>query len=250
MAGGILQGLAELFFPGSCVLCGGETAAAPCESVTASRHLCASCLENLHPLSGFCCPVCSLPFAGTGIPHPCPSCQKKSPPFLRAVAWGSFGGTLREAIHAVKYRRELVARGVLGDLFLEACEGEWGRGEGFEAVVPVPCHKSALAERGFSLPAMLAERAASRWKVALNLRALEKTREGEKMAGLGLAQRRAAVRGLYRAREKLEGRVLLVDDVLTSLSTVKACALALRRAGAREVCVAALARAEVDPSGK
>lgn len=232
-----------MFFPESCALCGGEIAAA-------SRHLCASCLEALHPLPVFRCPVCSLPYAGEGAPHPCPSCQKKAPPFAMAVAWGAFGGTLREAIHAVKYRRELVVRGVLGELFLEACEGQWGQGEGFDAVVPVPCHGSALAERGFSLPAMLAKRVASRWKVELRLRALEKTRAGEKMAGLGLAQRRVAVRGLYRAREKLAGRVLLVDDVLTSLSTVKACTLALRKAGASEVCVAALARAEVDPSNK
>jgi predicted amidophosphoribosyltransferase len=150
----------------------------------------------------------------------------------------------------VKYKKELVARGFLEELFIEACEERWGGGEGFGAIIPVPCHGSTLAERGFSLPALLARRVAMRWKVGLALRALEKTRAGEKMAGLGLAQRRIAVRGLYRAEEKLEGRVLLVDDVLTSLSTVKACARACRKAGAKEVFVAAIARAEVDLSGK
>jgi predicted amidophosphoribosyltransferase len=94
---------------------------------------------------------------------------------------------------------------------------------------------------------MLARRAAEELKIPFRPRLLEKVRGGERMAGLGLRQRRVAVRGLYRARGKVSGPVLLVDDVVTTTHTLRASARALRGAGAEEVHVAALARTPIGP---
>ena len=129
----------------------------------------------------------------------------------------------------------------------EVCRRAWGEAPPFSCVVPVPCHPSGLRRRGFDLPALLARRASEELRVPFRPLLLEKVHGGVRMAGLGLRQRRVAVRGLYRARGEASGTVLLVDDVVTTTHTLRASARALRGAGAEAVCVAALARTPVTP---
>lgn len=117
-------------------------------------------------------------------------------------------------------------------------------------VVPVPCHAATLQRRGFDLPALLARaiaRQGRRGRMVWRPSALERRSEGVRMAKLGIEKRRAAVQGLYSPRELLTGTVLLVDDVVTSAETVRACASACLRGGAERVYVVALARTCADP---
>ncbi len=106
----------------------------------------------------------------------------------------------------------------------------------------VPPDADRLLKRGYHPAEWLARELESQWQVPAVV-LLERTRPARPQRGLGLAERRANVRGGFRARERAPARVALVDDVYTSGATAGAAASALRRAGARHVDVITFARA-------
>lgn len=115
-----------------------------------------------------------------------------------------------------------------------------------ETVLPVPLHKKRLGQRGFNQALLLGEIFARRWSAPLQRNNLQRIRWTEPQVNLKAEERHANVKGAFAlaAPERLSGRrVLLVDDVYTTGSTVKECARVLIDAGAAEVAVVTVARA-------
>lgn len=235
-----LSSVLDLFVPAVCPLCGEG------EPETGSGF-CPDCEAGIVYLKSPLCPVCSLPFEGEGPSHPCSLCAKRPPAFSATVAAAVFDQTARKAVTDLKYGNNLTLINPLKELFWRALREGFGPEPGFSMAVPVPCHRETLVGRGFDLPALLAKRAAKGYGIPWRPRLLVKTRAKVRMAGMRLKGRRQAVSGLYRASGKAYGRVLLVDDVVTSTSTIRAAARQLLKAGAEEVCVAALARTRMAP---
>ena len=104
----------------------------------------------------------------------------------------------------------------------------------FDAVVPVPLHRSRKRKRGFNQAELLARGVAAKITATVS-DTLEVVRSTRDQVELSAAQRRANVAGAYRAKSSLRGRVLLIDDVFTTGATMSACATALVTAGAQEV---------------
>jgi ComF family protein len=111
----------------------------------------------------------------------------------------------------------------------------------FDAVVPVPLHRSRLRKRGFNQARLLALGVAAEINAPVS-DTLEVVRSTRDQVELSAAQRRANVEGAYRASAPLRGRILLIDDVFTTGATMSACASTLVRAGAREVHALSLCR--------
>jgi len=112
------------------------------------------------------------------------------------------------------------------------------------AVVPVPVHPSRRRERGYNQSELLAARIAYLRGLSLKSGILLKTRNTGSQTGLEREERVENVVGSFGLRrpDRLSGRkILLVDDVVTTGSTLRECARALLESGAREVsaCVAA-----------
>lgn len=241
--GVLTAAVAELFAPQVCSLCREEKAAD-------ETGLCDACLSGIVPLGEPRCPVCALPFDGVGPSHPCSLCASRPPAFSASYARSTFDGPLKDAIHRMKYGGDFPLAKSLERLFLQGVGSAFGTNPGFSAVVPVPCHPDTLKKRGFDLPALLARRAAKLFDAKWRPRALAKTRADARMAGISVKDRKRVAAGLYLHKEKVTGRVLLVDDVVTSTITVRAAARALKRAGADEIIVAALARTPAPPRWK
>lgn len=152
----------------------------------------------------------------------------------------------------VKDSRSRGAAAAAGGLIAEEVLGWLGdreeAGKRAEAIlVPVPLSKGSRRERGYSQTELLCEGAmagASRF-ATYEPRALEKIRPTQKQALLPRAARLENMRGAFRAdAAKVRGRaVALIDDVVTTGATLRACRAALRKAGAAEVLMIALARA-------
>jgi predicted amidophosphoribosyltransferase len=107
----------------------------------------------------------------------------------------------------------------------------------------VPADPVRQLRRGTHPAETLAHELGARWSID-TLSALDRARTTERQAGLPYARRRVNVRRSFTAEESVDGaRVLLVDDVYTTGSTVDAAASALRRRGARGVEVVTFARA-------
>ena len=113
-----------------------------------------------------------------------------------------------------------------------------------QLLVPVPLHPRRLRSRGFNPAALLARTVAREIGVPVDPTALLRVRDTESQTGLDRAARRRNVRGAFRARRHLSAppRVWLVDDVITTGSTVAEAARVLRRAGARAVTAVCAAR--------
>jgi competence protein ComFC len=141
-----------------------------------------------------------------------------------------YDGVEKQVVHALKYRgyKRVVGR-LAGPLMLQVL------GDGrFDAVVPVPLHRSRLRKRGFNQAELLARGVAEKMKATVS-DTLEVVRSTRDQVELSAAQRRANVTGAYAATVPLRGTILLVDDVFTTGATMSACAATLVRAGAEEV---------------
>lgn len=160
---------------------------------------------------------------------------------LLATAAGlyQYDAPLREAILLFKYRRRRAMAGPLSALLVEALPAN---AQACDAIVPVPLHSSRLRERGFNQSALLAEAVGAALGRPLD-QGLVRLRETQHQVGSDGHQREANVRDAFgwRAPEGAPRVVLLIDDVLTTGATMRACARALRAAGTQVVHGLALA---------
>lgn len=192
--------------------------------------------------------MCGRRLLGPLVQECCTECAHIERPFLRAVAYGSYQGGLRELIHLLKYDRVRPAAAVLGRMLAEVVaplSSEFGPTP--PCVIPIPLHANKQRQRGFNQSELIA-RAAMRHLpggLSLSRSALVRRRMTESQTGLTRAQRRLNIRGAFKVvrRSEIAGRdILLVDDVFTTGTTSSECARVLRRAGAGRVWVATVAR--------
>jgi ComF family protein len=183
-------------------------------------------------------------------PSRCAACDARvgrlavfCPPCALTVVSGNeagalaYGGAVARAIGRMKYESRPDLAGPLGDLVYRAIEPHAGSLRG-AVVVPVPLHPLRLAERGFNQSALLAGRLARRLGARFEPCALVRTRATQPQATLDRASRATNVTGAFHAvdDERVRGHpILLVDDVMTTGATLRACEQALAMAGAGPV---------------
>jgi ComF family protein len=193
------------------------------------------------------CPRCRLALQGrlelpAGVPLGLPAAM---PMPLAQLEWcAPFSGVVRGALHRLKYGGERRLAAPLG----EALAARWARsGAGGELLIPVPVHAERYRQRGYDQAALLATEASRRLKMPWRP-VLRRVRHTSPQFELGRRARRANVRGAFSLRVPAEagavrGRwVILVDDVVTTGSTLVACAEALYEAGAFAVSAVTVAR--------
>jgi ComF family protein len=210
-------------------------------------HLCAGCQDKIAMIRSPLCPVCGVPFATeNGIDHTCGHCLTTTRrPFATARAAARFEGPVQQLIHRFKYGKKAHLSRSLGLLTADAL-GDFQSTISADFIVPVPLHRRRLRERGFNQSQLLGQVLAKRWKIPLAVHNLRRLRWTEPQTGLSAAERERNIRGAFAVAspKRFRGkRLLLVDDVYTTGSTVMECAKTLYQAGAQEVHVITVARA-------
>ena len=194
------------------------------------------------------CPFCGkvLP-AGATV---CKSCEDALPyTGAHTVQRGSFGrcasplwyeGSVRKAVHALKFKGRLDGLNCFGQLMAQCAAQEFS-GE-FDAVTWVPISKKRLRRRGFDQSRYLAASLCVDWHTA-PVETLRKVADNPPQSGAAdAAARRANVLGVYEATAAAAGkRWLLVDDVVTTGATLGECVRVLKEAGAADVVCLTLA---------
>lgn len=236
----LFRRLLHLLLPVDCATCGAALTDDPV------AFFCRSCWQHIRPLRGPFCPRCGRPFASTlalrySPHHLCEDCRSRKPAYTQAYSFYAYEGTLRDAIQLFKYGGKVALRGALATLMKDA----WRNIPNPHVVMPVPLYPTRLREREFNQALLLADHV-SRWlRAPLSFNNLVRMRSTQPQTSLRKAARRSNLRrsfALRRPPEVADKRVLLVDDVLTTGTTVNECAKALRKAGSGDVYVVTLAR--------
>jgi len=229
--------LLSLLYPPHCELCHAPT--------TPHVHLCGDCAKKLPRIEPPFCQKCSQPFDGAiDSEFTCANCGDREYHFECAVSRYRSRGPVREFIHRFKYERHFYLRHQLADWLAETLGDDRIRAHPWDFLVPVPLHSARFRDREFNQAEVLAKLLAKRARAPL-LHCLERTRYTTTQTRLDRHERMENLRGAFRVRHsaRVQNRhLLLVDDVLTTGSTVEECARVLCAAGAASVRVITVAR--------
>ena len=216
-----------------------------CEArLTQHDALCPACWRGIAFIRPPLCDRLGLPLPfDTGGTMISAAAEADPPDYDRARAVAAFDGPMRDLIHDLKFRDTHDARRLFGRWLSEA---------GAELIadanliVPVPLARLRLISRRFNQAQILAAELARQTGKPIDAFALRRTRATPHQIGLSRSERHRNVAGAFsiapEALPSISGRsVLLIDDVITTGATASAAARALRKAGARQVDVLALA---------
>lgn len=232
---GLWRRVQRLILPSHCLLCA--------QDGDGRRDLCAACAGDL-VRNRLCCPRCALPLQAAA--PLCGDCLLREPPFDAAFAPFLYGHPIDLLVTKLKFGRSLAAGRVLSELWLDAVADVAPARP--DLLVPVPLHASRLRERGYNQALELAKPLARALRIPLADKVLSRTRPTAAQANLDAKARRQNLRGAFEfdpvaVPEPNAAHVALIDDVMTTGTTLRECARVLKRAGFARVDVWTLARA-------
>lgn len=230
----------DLLYPPVCLGC--DTAVAEADA------LCPRCFSRLRPITAPLCPRLGLPFEiPMGPDAVSAEAVADPPPFDRARSAVVYNEVARRLVGRMKYGDRPELARFCARLMAAAGRELWRAGP---VLVPVPLHRARQFERRYNQSTELA-RALSRFTgLAVDSLLVSRVRPTRQQVGLTAEQRQRNVAGAFAARpdalKRLAGRgVVIVDDVITTGSTVKSVARALHKAGVRQIDVISFARVVV-----
>ena len=202
----------DVVFPPSCVGCG-----------LSGAWLCSGCMDEI-----------------LFYEPPWPKLLEDLHPLQQARAAAHLEGPLRQAIHAFKYEGLRALAGTLGEVLCDCWDADpWP----VDAIVPVPLHPGRLRERGYNQSSLLARELSRHTGLPIAETALLRITPTPPQVGLNADQRASNVENAFRCHDDrlVSRKVLLIDDVLTTGSTLRACAHAALQGRADAVWALTLA---------
>jgi ComF family protein len=189
------------------------------------------------------CPICGNQITSD---QPCRRCRE-SPPFYTSLrACTVFTGSIREAIHKLKYGIDIGLGEALSRQMIESLgKLNWP----LDMITSIPLGLARLDERGYNQATLLARPIALYYRIPFSTKALTRIRKTRSQVGLSVAEREVNMEAAFQADRELveDKKILLVDEVATSSATLNPCARVLLDEGATEVYGLSLARAVFDP---
>lgn len=213
--------------PRACLLCG---------AASGSRHLCDPCRGDLPWHRQPQCPQCAIP---TPAGQLCGACLKHPPAFGRSIAALAYAFPLDRLIPRLKYRGQLAIAPALGECLAEAVE----HAPRPDRLIAMPLHPQRIRGRGFNHASEIARTLATRFGIPLDLASCQRIRDTPPQMGLKHDMRRRNVRGAFSCSGNVRGlHLALIDDVMTTGTSLDELAGTLKRAGAHEVSCWVVAR--------
>ncbi len=225
--------LLDILFPPTCVLCGAAG--------VNGRDLCAGCAADL-PDNRHACLRCAAPFADA-MPAGmlCGRCQRFPPPFTRCLAAFRYESAVPSLVVGAKFSGRLNLARLLGQ-----CLGAAVNERGLtlpEALIPVPLHPDRLRERGYNQALEIARVLGHELGIAVDAKTCARILATPPQTGLTGRARRRNLRGAFALTRPAHWKhVAIVDDVMTTGTTVAELTQVLIKAGVGQVEVWAVAR--------
>ncbi len=208
------------------------------------RHphaVCEHCHRLLEPLHHSCY-HCALPLPSSDFLI-CGLCIKEKPAVDHAIAAYRFEEPLRRLLHAFKYQEGLYLCSYLAHLLLDKLDDFDKK---TQCLIPVPLHPLRLKQRGFNQAALLAQYLGRQLKIPCDLKRCSKQHNTPAQAQLSANERRKNLHNAFHCPTLPYQHVTLIDDLLTTGSTVNELAKTLKQKGVQRVDVWACAKAVLD----
>ena len=233
----LIFGLPDFLFPRRCPICD-----APMRK--SEKYVCSACIDKVKFISGKTCAKCGRKM-GEMWTHVCPECINADNAFDEAFAPFEYDGDIRTSIARFKYRGRAEYA-----LFYAKCICEYGekriRNWNADVIVPVPIHKSRLAERGYNQADLLAKELSKLIGIPIRDDLIKRIKKTEAQKELNAAQRKKNLAAAFTCEKgkSIPKAIIIADDIFTTGSTVNAISKLLKRHGAQRVyavCISATA---------
>ena len=222
-----LAGMIDFAFPPLCLGCGVYS--------EEESQICPECMRRIAILDDPICLGCEI---SLGENISCPQCQSDGLPLF---AFGQYHEPLTEIILQFKFKGITSPSRTLGRALVES-HADMLEKLRINYLVPVPLHPSRENRRGYNQALLLAEELSKLLEVTVEDELLWRSHRRYPQSRLAIGHRAANIRGVFEIEDNVpSGRVIIVDDVVTSGSTVREVARMLKSSGAEVVGVIAMA---------
>ena len=241
----IINAIIEIIYPPRCLICERFLGDHKVRKDQYDILICQDCFNGFSEITSPLCPICRKPFESeVEEDHICEDCLRKKPFFDALGAPYLYEGGFMKGIHHFKYGGKTHMAGSLGPL-LASFAKRWLKKKDDCLMMPVPLHPKRLRERGFNQSLLLARHVAGELCTELDFLTLRRVKNTKPQTSLHRDERRKNVSRAFEVMERdvVKGRrIILVDDVATTGSTLNECARVLKRSGSGEVLCLVLAR--------
>ena len=229
-----LKILRDILFPRLCL---------HCEKKILQGYLCKECFGKIVFLPAPYCRYCAKPLT-PGTSNTCRQCSGKIYPYQRLISTITYKEPVASLIHLFKYKNCDYLAEFFASLmanYLSKINFDFNN---YHFITPVPLHRDKLKIRGYNQARLLAKPLSNHFKIPFRDDIMLNTNIRPSQTKLLKEKREKNVAGIFRAKEDLSGkRIILIDDIFTTGSTVSACSSALREKGAEIITIVTLSKA-------
>jgi len=225
-------------FPSSCSLC---------KAATHNEAICSPCREELPWLQSACQQCANVLKDDERASLQCGECLKKPPPYDNTLALFQYQPPVDNLILALKFSNKLEHAQLLGCLMAEVIMQHYTTQQRPELIIPIPLHNKRLRERGYNQALELARPLAKKMQIPLSLKDCFRVNETKpQAASIAAEDRRKNIKDAFVINFAVPVKhVAIVDDVITTGSTVSEFSASLRKAGVEKIDVWCCARTEM-----
>ena len=219
--------------PPTCILCGGAG--------IDSQDICLGCFNDL-TRNMYCCYRCAESFETVNItPQLCGHCINQSPAFDETYAPFIHQGIIRHLIATLKFNRQYKNARLLGSLLVNHLKKT---AEPPELIIPVPLHKLRYQERSFNQTIEIAKTVSRQLNIPIDTKSCIRYRNTPHQIDLPAKQRHKNIKNAFKIIKPIKAQhIAILDDVMTTGSTVNELARVLKKAGVARVDIWVCARA-------
>ncbi|MBE5949407.1 MAG: ComF family protein [Lachnospiraceae bacterium] len=223
----------NMLFPRRCPICSDI-------AMPKGELVCSECVDNIPYIRGPRCYRCGKELRDERTEY-CFDCSKHTMYYERGVSLFRYNQVMRRAMDGFKYKN----RREYADFFtteLIRVYGDVLQNWEADAVIPIPIHKSRWRIRGYNQAELLAEPLGKFLQIPMETKLIVRTRKTKPQNKLNDKERQKNIEGAFKIQENVVQlkKVILVDDIYTTGSTINACAKLLREAGVEQVYFACI----------
>ncbi|MBS5323837.1 MAG: ComF family protein [Lachnospiraceae bacterium] len=202
-------------------------------AVPGGSRICNVCREKLKPITGPRCFRCSKPLKREEQEY-CKDCRKTRL-FDQGIGIFPYGSVLQESLFKLKYGKRQEYGGFYGQI-AAVYSREIIRNWGVEIIIPIPLHRKRMEKRGYNQAELIAEALGKTLCIPVDSRLMKRKVNTRPQKELDYRERKQNMKNAFFLKgENRYRRILLVDDIYTTGSTIEAAAELLKRNGAENV---------------